>query len=50
VQAAAGRPLRTVPESLCERTAAQIAGERQQCDLFFTAVRRILDREEPGWR
>jgi ribulose-5-phosphate 4-epimerase/fuculose-1-phosphate aldolase len=50
VQAAAGRPLRTVPESLCERTAAQIAGERQQSDLFFTAVRRILDREEPGWR
>lgn len=50
VQAAAGRPLREVPEALCARTAAQIAGERQQSDLFFEAVKRMLDRDEPGWR
>jgi ribulose-5-phosphate 4-epimerase/fuculose-1-phosphate aldolase len=50
VQAAAGRPLREVPEALCAHTAAQIAGERQQSDLFFEAVKRMLDRDEPGWR
>jgi len=50
VQAAAGRPLREIPEAICARTAAQIAGERQQSDLFMQAVIRMLDRDEPGWR
>ncbi len=50
VQAAGGRPLRRVPEDLCAKTAAQIAGERQQSDLFMTSVKRMLDRDEPGWR
>lgn len=50
VQAAAGRPLREVPGELCARVAAQIAGERQQSDLFLQSVKRMLDRDEPGWR
>jgi len=49
VQAAAGQPLRCLPDALCERVGRQIAGERQQSDLFFASVRRMLDRDEPGW-
>jgi hypothetical protein len=47
---AAGRPLRRVPDEMCGRVAAQIAGERQQSDLMFDAIKRRLDRESPGWR
>ena len=50
VQAAAGRPLRRVPDETCARVAAQIDGERQQSELFFDAVKRLLDRDAPGWR
>ena len=49
VQAAAGRPLRAIAPDLCARVAAQIAGERQQSDLFFASIQRLLDRDEPGW-
>ena len=49
VQAAAARPLRTIAPDLCARVAAQIAGERQQSDLFFASIKRLLDRDEPGW-
>jgi len=49
VQAAAGRPLRRIPDAMCARVAAQIAGERQQSDLFFDSIKRMLDRDEPGW-
>ncbi len=49
VQAAAGKPLRRVPDELCETVGRQIAGERQQSDLFFESIKRILRREEPGW-
>ncbi|MET0509603.1 MAG: aldolase [Burkholderiaceae bacterium] len=43
IQLAAGRPLRRVPEALCAQVSRQIAGERQQSDLFFAAVARLLD-------
>lgn len=49
-QAAAGRQLRRVPDALCAKVGAQIAGERQQSDLFMASVHRMLDRDEPGWR
>ena len=49
VQAANGRPLRRVPDAMCEQVGRQIAGERQQSDLFFDSIKRILSREEPGW-
>ena len=49
VQAAAGRPLRSIPPEMCARVGAQIAGERQQSDLFFASIQRMLDRDEPGW-
>lgn len=50
VQAAGGRPLRRVPDDLCAKVGAQIAGERQQSDLFMASIHRMLDRDEPGWR
>ena len=37
-----GRPVRTIPEHVVERTARQMAGERQQSDLFLKALRRML--------
>jgi len=49
VQAAAGAPLRRVPDALAELVGRQIAGERQQSDLFFASIKRMLDRDEPEW-
>jgi ribulose-5-phosphate 4-epimerase/fuculose-1-phosphate aldolase len=49
VQAANGRPLRRVPDAMCEQVGRQIAGERQQSDLFFDSIKRILSLETPGW-
>ena len=45
-----GRPLHNIDESLAERTARQIAGESQQAVLHFESLKRLLDRDEPGWR
>lgn len=44
-----GGRLRTIPPEVCAATARQIAGERQQSDLFFAAIKRLLDRDQPGW-
>lgn len=44
-----GKRLRMTPEHLRAEVARQIAGERQQSVLHFEALKRILDREEPGW-
>jgi ribulose-5-phosphate 4-epimerase/fuculose-1-phosphate aldolase len=49
VQGSAGRPLRRIPDEMAARVSAQIAGERQQSDLFFDSIKRMLDRDEPGW-
>jgi ribulose-5-phosphate 4-epimerase/fuculose-1-phosphate aldolase len=43
------RPLRTVSDRVAMHTARQMAGESQQADLHLAALKRILDREEPGW-
>jgi ribulose-5-phosphate 4-epimerase/fuculose-1-phosphate aldolase len=37
-----GRPLKIVAEHVAERTARQIAGERQQSDLHLQALRRLF--------
>jgi ribulose-5-phosphate 4-epimerase/fuculose-1-phosphate aldolase len=50
VQAAGGGRLRRIPDEMCARVAAQIAGERQQSELYFDSIKRMLDRDEPGWR
>ncbi|MFM9998919.1 MAG: aldolase [Burkholderiaceae bacterium] len=50
LQAADGKPLRSIDPAVCRATAAQIAGERQQSDLFFASIKRLLDRDQSGWR
>src|SRR6201999_3790440 len=45
-----GRPLATVDDQLAAHTARQIAGESQQALLHFESLKRMLDRDEPGWR
>jgi hypothetical protein len=45
-----GRALRTQPDHVCAEAAKSIGGERQQSELHFAALKRLLDRDEPGWR
>lgn len=49
-QLAGGGTLREIPEAVCRMTAAQAHGERQQSDLFLASIKRLLDRDQPGWR
>lgn len=44
-----GKTVRRIPHSVAAATAKQFAGERQQSMLHFAALKRILEREEPGW-
>lgn len=37
-----GKPLKLIDPAIARKTAAQIAGERQQSDLFFETLRRML--------
>jgi ribulose-5-phosphate 4-epimerase/fuculose-1-phosphate aldolase len=45
-----GRPLDNIDDALVERTARQIAADTQQAILHFESLKRLLDRDEPGWR
>lgn len=45
-----GQPLRMVPESVAMKTGRQMAEESGQAALHFAALKRLLDRDEPGWR
>jgi hypothetical protein len=45
-----GRPLHNIDAALALHTANQIAGEAQQAFLHFESLKRLLDRDEPGWR
>lgn len=45
-----GRPLHIVDEACARHTAEQVAGEAQQALLHFDSLKRLLDRDEPGWR
>jgi ribulose-5-phosphate 4-epimerase/fuculose-1-phosphate aldolase len=44
-----GKLLKRVPHHVAAATAKQWAGERQQSTLHLASLKRILDREEPGW-
>ena len=50
LQGAGGKALNLIAPDVCRATAAQIAGERQQSDLYFAAIKRLLDRDQPDWR
>ncbi len=45
-----GRTLRSVTEDIAAKTARQMTGEAEQAKLHFEALKRMLDRHEPGWR
>lgn len=44
-----GRPLSVVPEKIAQLTARQMAQDSVQPKLHFEALKRLLDRDEPGW-
>jgi hypothetical protein len=43
-----GRPLEVVREKVARLTARQMAGESRQGVLYLEALKRILERDEPG--
>lgn len=43
-----GKPLKLVPETIARVTAAQMTDDTQ-ARLHFIALKRLLDRDEPGW-
>jgi ribulose-5-phosphate 4-epimerase/fuculose-1-phosphate aldolase len=43
-----GRPLAPVNAALAARVAAQVQSEREQSDLFFEALRRLLPAPATG--
>jgi len=45
-----GRPLHHVDDAVVAFAAEQIAYDTQQALLHFESLKRLLDREEPGWR
>ena len=44
-----GKPLRIVPERIAGLTAHQMGEDSEQTELHFAAIKRMLDRDEPGW-
>jgi ribulose-5-phosphate 4-epimerase/fuculose-1-phosphate aldolase len=44
-----GKPLKIVAERIAALTGRQMAGESQQAQLHFEALKRMLDKEEPAW-
>lgn len=47
--AGTGKPLRLVPDDVAAKTGRQMNGESQQAALHLEALKRLLDRDEPGW-
>jgi ribulose-5-phosphate 4-epimerase/fuculose-1-phosphate aldolase len=45
-----GRPLHNIDEAMVAHAARQIANDTQQAFLHFESLKRLLDRDEPGWR
>jgi len=47
-----GRPFRKIPEEMVKKTARQINEESDltQVQAHFNSIKRMLDRDAPGWR
>lgn len=45
-----GQPLHVLDDQAARHTANQMKGESQQSVLHFESLKRLLDRDEPGWR
>ncbi|MEE8555993.1 MAG: hypothetical protein V3T00_09020 [bacterium] len=46
---AAGQPLRPIPEEMAARAVQQYAGQRENCQLHFESLKRMLAREDPAF-
>jgi ribulose-5-phosphate 4-epimerase/fuculose-1-phosphate aldolase len=44
-----GKPLRIVSERIAMLTGKQMMEDTKQSELHFEALKRLLDRDEPGW-
>jgi ribulose-5-phosphate 4-epimerase/fuculose-1-phosphate aldolase len=44
-----GKALRIVPERVAMMTGRQMMEDSEQAELHFRALKRMLDRDEPGW-
>jgi len=44
-----GKPLRIVPERIAGLTGEQMAQDSEQTGLHFASIKRMLDRDQPGW-
>lgn len=44
-----GKLLKRVPHSVASATAKAMVEDRTQSDLHFAALKRVLERDEPGW-
>ncbi len=44
-----GKALRLVPDDIAAKTGRQMNAESQQAVLHLDALKRLLDRDEPGW-
>jgi len=44
-----GKPLRMVPERIAGLTGEQMAQDGEQAEQHFAAIKRMLDRDQPGW-
>lgn len=44
-----GHAPRLIPSEIVKLTASQMMQDRPQARLHFAALRRLLDRDEPGW-
>ena len=45
-----GKKLRTVSPAVAEKTGRQMQEDSEQAALHLEALKRLLDRDEPGWR
>ena len=45
-----GQPLHNLDEAVVAHAARQIADDTEQAILHFESIKRLLDRDEPGWR
>jgi len=45
-----GRPLHNIDAALAEQTYRQIADDTVLAEQHFESLKRLLDRDEPGWR
>jgi ribulose-5-phosphate 4-epimerase/fuculose-1-phosphate aldolase len=44
-----GKLMKRIPHAVAAATAKLMADDRTQSDLYFDALKRILDRDEAGW-